>query len=190
MTKLVISAEDSPETSTLNTTDPAVIKSELLKRQVKFEQWTAQSAISADADSDAILNAYADDVDRLKSQGYDTIDVLKLAPEADNPDWPEKAKKARQGFLEEHTHADDEVRFFIAGKGCFYLRINGEVLMTVCEAGDLIWVPAGTTHWFDMGKNPELAVIRFFRIPEGWIGDFTGDKISAKFPTLDELVAA
>jgi 1,2-dihydroxy-3-keto-5-methylthiopentene dioxygenase len=32
--------------------------------------------------------------------------------------------------------------------------------------------------------------IRFFQNQDGWIGDFTGDAIGERFPTLDQLVAA
>jgi 1,2-dihydroxy-3-keto-5-methylthiopentene dioxygenase len=59
----------------------------------------------------------------------------------------------------------------------------------VCESGDLMTVPAGTRHWFDMGSEPDFAAIRFFEQEDGWIGHFTGDAIGASFPTLDQLVA-
>lgn len=189
MTLLVIQPDDNPGTTTLETSDPAIISAELNKRGVKFEQWNAGANIEVDADSDAVLAAYASDVQRLGEQGYDTVDVLRLNPDPADPEWTQKALGARGKFLSEHTHDDDEVRFFVEGKGCFYLRIDGEILMTVCEKNDLIWVPAGTNHWFDMGTEPDFVVIRFFRIPEGWVGNFTGDSISESFPTLDELVA-
>ena len=53
---------------------------------------------------------------------------------------------------------------------------------------NLMMVPAGTRHWFDMGSAPEFAAIRFFEQADGWIGDFTGDPIGERFPTLDQLV--
>jgi 1,2-dihydroxy-3-keto-5-methylthiopentene dioxygenase len=46
-------------------------------------------------------------------------------------------------------------------------------------------VPAGTTHWFDMGPEPVLKAIRLFAIPEGWVARFTGDPIADKFPRLE-----
>ena len=51
-------------------------------------------------------------------------------------------------------------------------------------------MPAGTLHWFDMGTRPDFIAIRFFEEEDGWVGDFTGDAISAGFPSLDELLAA
>jgi 1,2-dihydroxy-3-keto-5-methylthiopentene dioxygenase len=68
----------------------------------------------------------------------------------------------RGKFLDEHTHAEDEVRFFAEGSGMFYLHIGGKVYMVLCEAGDFISVPAGTTHWFDMGPSPDLEAENLF----------------------------
>ncbi|GGQ26876.1 hypothetical protein GCM10010266_57640 [Streptomyces griseomycini] len=88
----------------------------------------------------------------------------------------------------ERRRAEDEVRFFAHGTGCFSLHPDGRVHAVVCEAGDPLSVPAGTRHWFDMGPRPEFAVIRFFEKEDGWVGDFTGDPIARRFPRLDALL--
>ncbi len=98
-----------------------------------------------------------------KRYGFKSIDVIGL-----NPDHPEK-DTLRQKFLAEHTHADFEVRFFVEGCGLFYLHANDKVYTLLCEKGDLISVPANTTHWFDMGTSPYFKCIRFFTTPEGWV---------------------
>jgi 1,2-dihydroxy-3-keto-5-methylthiopentene dioxygenase len=67
--------------------------------------------------------------------------------------------------------------------------VGGKVHAVLCEAGDLLSVPGGTTHWFDMGTRPEYKAVRFFHDEDGWIGNFTGSTISANFPTYDELAA-
>jgi 1,2-dihydroxy-3-keto-5-methylthiopentene dioxygenase len=95
----------------------------------------------------------------------------------------------RQKFLAEHTHADFEVRFFVDGSGLFYLHVGDRVYMVLCERGDLISVPADTTHWFDMGSNPSFKCIRFFTTPDGWVGSFTGSGIAGRFPDYDSHVA-
>ena len=113
---------------------------------------------------------------------------LRRAAQSDD-EWAATTKGAREKFLAEHTHSEDEVRFFVEGRGAFYLRLDGNVHVVVCERGDLLGVPAGTRHWFDMGTNPEFTALRFFRDPEGWVGHFTGDDIATRFPTFDSITA-
>ena len=43
------------------------------------------------------------------------------------------------------------MRFFVAGSGLFTLHVGDRVYEVLCEQGDLIGVPDGTPHWFDMG---------------------------------------
>ena len=112
------------------------------------------------------------------------MDVVSL-----QPDHPDKAA-FRQKFLAEHTHDDFEVRFFVDGKGLFYLHVVGKVYHGLCEKGDLISVPANTTHWFDMGENPDFKCIRLFVIPDGWVGEFTGSEIAKQFTDFDSFVAS
>jgi 1,2-dihydroxy-3-keto-5-methylthiopentene dioxygenase len=104
------------------------------------------------------------------------------------PDHPERAV-LRHKFLAEHTHADFEVRFFVGGRGLFYLHVGGKVYLVLCEQGDLISVPANTTHWFDMGEYPDFKCIRFFTTPDGWEGNFTGSDIATRFPSFDDCLA-
>ena len=52
-----------------------------------------------------------------------------------------------------------------------------------------ISVPAGTTHWFDMGSRPDFTCIRVFTTPEGWIGNFTGSDTATRFPDFDSFAA-
>ncbi|MEO1062946.1 MAG: cupin [Actinomycetota bacterium] len=188
MSKLIVLAETDPGTTVLSTSDGDEIAAELAGRGVRFERWEATAALDDHAGQDEVLAAYAADVDRLRAEGYGTVDVVRLHPDPDDADWPTKAAEARNKFLAEHTHDDDEVRFFVEGSGAFYLRIGGEICIALCEAGDLISVPADTRHWFDMGTNPSFAAIRFFQIEDGWVGNFTGDDIATRFPTYDELV--
>lgn len=91
-------------------------------------------------------------------------------------------------FLFEHTHSDFEIRFFVDGCGTFYIHHSDKVYAIICEKGDLISIPAETTHWFDMGTKPFFKAIRFFTIPDGWVGKFTGSDISKRIPTHDELI--
>ncbi|KAA5984208.1 acireductone dioxygenase, partial [Pantoea sp. M_5] len=71
--------------------------------------------------------------------------------------------------------------------GLFCLHLDGEILQILqilCEKNDLISVPAGTPHWFDMGSSPHFTAIRIFDNQEGWVANFTGDKIADAYPRL------
>lgn len=147
---------------------------------VRYEQWQTDTTISAGAEPEFVMNAYRKDIDRLvNEEGYQTVDVISLS--SDNP---QKAQ-LRQKFLNEHTHSEDEVRFFVAGEGLFTLHIDGKVAEVLCTQGDLISVPANTPHWFDMGPNPNFIAIRLFNNPEGWVANYTGSDIADYYNRLE-----
>jgi len=164
----------------LQTTDAERIAAELERRGLRFQRWPAEASLPAGADQAAILAAYAEEIGRVQAEGsYPTVDAIRLTP--DHPD----RLALREKFLAEHTHGEDEVRFFVEGRGLFCLHLEGEVLQVLCESGDWISVPAGTRHWFDMGPEPSFCALRFFDNPEGWVARFTGDAIAQRYPLLD-----
>ncbi|HSX25814.1 MAG TPA: hypothetical protein VLE89_02260 [Chlamydiales bacterium] len=147
---------------------------------VRFEQWEAAKPLTKEATQEEVIEAYKGDVERLKNEnGYRTVDVLKM-----NPDSPKKVE-LRNKFLNEHTHTEDEVRFFVEGSGLFYLHHQGKVYIVLCEKGDLISIPANYSHWFDMGKEPYFTAIRFFIEPSGWVANFTKSPIAELFPRFE-----
>ena len=185
MSLLRIHADQAPGTTVLSSEDPAVINAALAERGIGFERWPARAALPEGASAEQILAAYAPEIARVQSRGsYPTVDAIRLTP--DHPD----REVLRRKFLAEHTHAEDEVRFFVEGRGLFCLHIGAEVLQLLCERGDWISVPAGTKHWFDMGPEPHFCAVRFFDNPEGWVAQFTGDPIADRFALLDELLVA
>jgi 1,2-dihydroxy-3-keto-5-methylthiopentene dioxygenase len=160
--------------------DPERITMELERRGIGFERWPARAQLPSAASEEAILAAYAPEIQRVQASGsYPTVDAIRLTP--DHPD----RETLRRRFLAEHTHSEDEVRFFVEGRGLFCLHIGAEVLQLLCEAEDWIRVPAGTRHWFDMGSAPRFTALRFFDNPNGWVAQFTGDPIAERFPLLD-----
>lgn len=176
MSRLQVFAEDDGATPLLDTGDAEVIAGALGEIGVAFERWPLKPL---DTDSD-ILAVYADEVARLTAQGgYRSIDVARIAP-----DHPER-QAMRGKFLAEHTHGEDEVRFFVEGEGLFTLHHDRRVFNMLCRAGDLISVPAGMRHWFDMGAAPRFTAIRLFVNPDGWVAAFTGSDIAERFPRLE-----
>lgn len=183
MTTLTIYRDNDSGQPLAQHTEYAAIRDALAEIGVEFERWDASKPLTPAAGQEEVIEAYKDSIDRINQKyGYVTIDVVSMQP--DNPN----AAVARGKFLSEHTHADFETRFFVDGQGIFYIRKNGKVYMTLCTRGDLINLPADTTHWFDMGEKPYFKAIRFFRIPEGWVGSFTGDTIAERFPKYEAAV--
>jgi 1,2-dihydroxy-3-keto-5-methylthiopentene dioxygenase len=172
--------QGSPPLPTLSSNDPAIIAAELATRGISFQRWPARVALGEKAEPEEILAAYAAEITTVQASGpYPTVDAIRLTP--DHPDREALRKK----FLAEHTHSEDEVRFFVEGQGLFCLHIGREVLQVLCQAEDWIRVPAGTRHWFDMGAEPHFTAIRFFDNPQGWVAQFTGDPIAQSFPYLE-----
>ncbi len=180
MSRLRIFSDDAPQTPTLVIDQHENMATELARHGIRFEQWRADTDVATDASIEQITLAYRQQIDRLMGEaGYQSFDVISLHPE--HPD----RGALRQKFLSEHTHAEDEVRFFVAGSGLFTLHIGDQVLEILCERGDLIGVPAGTRHWFDMGPAPSFTAIRIFTNAAGWVANFTGETIAERFPRLE-----
>ncbi|MEV6694599.1 cupin [Micromonospora sp. NPDC051196] len=189
MTLLQVMPKDDGTDVLLRTEDITEIAAELAPHGIRLERW-ATVPLAGDAGQEEVLAAYASEVERLSAEGpYPLVDVVRLVPNDADPQWPAKAEAARTKFLSEHTHDEDEIRFFVEGAGCFYLHLGDKVYAVVCTAGDLMSVPAGTTHWFDMGTRPHFCAIRFFQEEDGWVAEFTGSEIASRMPTLDELLA-
>lgn len=179
MSRLRIFDDQRPGAPLAIHTEHAEIATELKQAGVRFEQWEASQPIAPGASQEEVIAAYRADIDRLMAEeGYQAVDVISL-----KPDHPERAA-LRQKFLNEHTHSEDEVRFFVAGAGQFTLHINGKVYEVLCEQGDLIGVPDGTRHWFDMSEAPYFVAIRLFTNKEGWVANFTGEDIAQRFPRM------
>ncbi len=157
---------------------------------VGYSRWDVVDGLAADAPAAEVLAAYRAPIDALSArEGYVQVDVVAIHPSGD-PGHAAPAAAARARFLSEHTHDDDEVRYFASGSGIFYLHIGDRVYAVLGERGDVLNVPRGTTHWFDMGTTPDFTAIRFFRDPEGWVGSFTGNPISGRIPDFDTIVRA
>jgi 1,2-dihydroxy-3-keto-5-methylthiopentene dioxygenase len=184
MSRLRVYAEDDPARLELDTSERDRIAATLQAIPVRFERWQASELLPRDVSDAAVIHAYRADIERLKAEGgYQAADVVRCLP--DNRNRQEQRRK----FLDEHVHDEDEVRFFVEGAGVFFLRAAGKVHALLCERGDLLGVPAGTRHWFDMGPAPRFTVIRIFTNPNGWVARFTGDRIAERFPVFETLQA-
>ena len=162
--------------------DHAEISSELSQVGIKFGAWQASQPLSEMAEQDEVISTYRQSIDQLMAEyGFQSVDVIAL-----RPDHSDHAA-LRQKFLSEHSHSEFEVRFFVDGKGLFYIHQGEQVYGVMCEQGDLISVPANTKHWFDMGEAPSFKCIRLFTNPEGWLAQYSGDQIATNFPSFEQF---
>jgi len=145
-----------------------------------YETWDVEGRIGAEATSEEILAAYAPEIERLKrAGGFVTADVINVSPETPGLD----AMLAK--FSKEHTHSEDEVRFTVRGSGVFHIHPkNGPVFAIQVESGDLINVPAGTQHWFDLCNDRTIRCIRLFQDQSGWTPNYVENSVHEKYQPL------
>jgi len=160
--------------------EPEAIAAFLQDFGIFFEQWPVAGRIGAGATAPEILNAYQPEVDKLKARGgYITADVIDVTPEVPN------LQVMLDRFNKEHTHAEDEVRFIVEGRGLFHIHpVDGPVFAIEVEAGDLINVPAGTMHWFDLCSDRRIRAIRLFKEQAGWTPSYTESGLATQYEPL------
>jgi 1,2-dihydroxy-3-keto-5-methylthiopentene dioxygenase len=148
--------------------DELSIRAELSTLGVNYERWDL-SRVAEDASAEAVLAAYAVEIDEMKRLGgYTTADVIDV-----NPETPGLESMLAR-FDKEHTHSEDEVRFILAGRGIFFLHQYERVVSVEVGPGDLLRVPKGTTHWFTLCEERRIRAIRWFQDTTGWAPHYTG----------------
>jgi 1,2-dihydroxy-3-keto-5-methylthiopentene dioxygenase len=147
---------------------------------ITYERWESSPRVGEDASAEAVLAAYADKVDELKARGgYTTADVIHVTPATPNLDTM-LAK-----FNREHWHDEDEVRFIVEGRGLFHISPpGGPVFAVEVEGGDMISVPRGTRHWFDLCSERRIRAIRLFQDVSGWTPRYTESGVDAGFQPI------
>ena len=144
---------------------------------IDYERWQPSHPVPAGAPAEAVLAAYAAEIDRLKAEGgYVTADVIDVSPQTPNLD----AMLAK--FRKEHWHDEDEVRFILRGRGVFHIHPKDAPVMAIeVGPGDLIRVPRGTHHWFDLCSERDIRAIRLFQDVSGWTPRYTDTGVDARY---------
>lgn len=157
--------------------DAEAIRRHMSSIGIIYERWEAAHAVAPAASAEEILAAYAHEVEKLKARGgYLIADVINVNRQT--PGLEEMLAK----FNREHWHDEDEVRFIIHGRGVFHIHpAQGPVTSIEVEAGDLICVPRGTLHWFDLCPDLEIRAIRLFQDAAGWVPHYTDRLVEQKY---------
>ena len=144
---------------------------------IDYERWDLPKAIEDNASSEEILAVYEDQIQKLKRDGgYATADVIDVSPETPN------LEVMLAKFSREHWHEEDEVRFIIRGHGLFHIHPQqGSLTAIEVEAGDLIRVPRGTKHWFDLCGDRTIRAIRLFQDKSGWTPHYTDSGVDRNY---------
>jgi 1,2-dihydroxy-3-keto-5-methylthiopentene dioxygenase len=161
-------------------TDAAEVTAFLAERGIEYERAGAAPGLTSDSTADEILAAWAPKIDDLKHRGgYVVADVIDVKPETPNLDAMLKR------FASEHWHDEDEVRLIVEGRGLFHIHPEGRPVFALeVEAGDLIRVPRGTHHWFDLCGERRIRAIRLFQDQSGWTPHYTESGEDTKYQPL------
>jgi 1,2-dihydroxy-3-keto-5-methylthiopentene dioxygenase len=143
---------------------------------IDYQRWDTSRSVAALAPAEEILAAYGREIEQLKAQGnYVTADVIDVNSKTPNLE----AMLAK--FNREHWHDEDEVRFILDGRGLFHIHPQGGPVIGIeVEAGDLIRVPRGTHHWFNLCADRRIRAIRLFQDPAGWAPNYTESGVDAR----------
>jgi 1,2-dihydroxy-3-keto-5-methylthiopentene dioxygenase len=159
--------------------DEAEVASYLASKGIDFERCLLDRAPST-ATNDEVLAFFSNKIEELKAKGgYVTADVIDV-----NPDTPNLDAMLNK-FKSEHWHDEDEVRLIVEGHGLFHIHPpGGPVFAIEVEGGDLIRVPRGTHHWFDLCTEKRIRAIRLFQDKAGWTPHYTESGVDGRFQPL------
>jgi 1,2-dihydroxy-3-keto-5-methylthiopentene dioxygenase len=160
--------------------DPKGIAAYLADIGIDYERWDNIGEVGPDASDEEILAFYSAEIETLKAKGgYVTADLINVTPET--PGLDEMLAK----FNREHWHDEDEVRFIVKGRGLFHIAPKGcDVVSIEMEAGDLIRVPRGTHHWFNLCGDRTVRAIRLFQDVSGWTPHYTESGVDAAYQPM------
>ncbi|HUO09909.1 MAG TPA: cupin domain-containing protein [Phycisphaerae bacterium] len=164
----------------LHLSDPDQIAAYLAPSGIFYERWDSAADLPDSPTNEQILQGYDTQIRALMQKGgYATADVINVTPDLPN------LQSMLDRFNKEHTHTDDEVRFIVKGRGIFHIHpAAGPVFAIEMHPGDLINVPAGTQHWFDLCADRTIRAIRLFKDNSGWTPYYVETGVHGNFQPL------
>jgi 1,2-dihydroxy-3-keto-5-methylthiopentene dioxygenase len=160
--------------------DAGEIRAFLQPFGIWYRRFEGSDQLSGTATDQEILAAYDEPIQELMAEGgYVTADVINIRPDVPN------LETMLNRFNKEHWHDEDEVRFIVHGRGLFHIHPkDGPVFSIEVVKGDMIKVPLGTHHWFDLCQDRTIRAIRLFQDVSGWTPQYTGSGTDASYQPL------
>ena len=171
-------------------TQQSDITRELASLNIQLNRWPVgdsaeiQNLLAKDAIDDnqkeQVLQALDGYFQQLnKSAGYQDRDLLVLHPDIPNLDT------MLSKFNKCHIHAEDEVRYIVAGEGIFgFVRPDGSQVELTVQPEEFINVPANTEHWFYLTSARKIKAVRYFTTKEGWTPQYTDTEIRSRLAAV------
>lgn len=161
-------------------TDAEEISAFLAPFGIWYRRFEGTDRLPENPTDEEILAAYAEPIAKLKAEGgYVTADVINVRPETPGLD------AMLNRFNREHWHDEDEVRFIVHGRGLFHIHPeSGPVFSIEVAKGDMIRVPRGTHHWFDLCSDRTIRAVRLFQDTSGWTPRYTESGVDSRYQPL------
>ena len=160
--------------------DPAEISTFLAPFGIWYRRFEGTDALGDSPTDQEILEAYKEPIEKLKAEGgYVTADVINIKSETPG------LEAMLNRFNKEHFHDEDEVRFIVHGRGLFHIHPNdGPVFSIEVVKGDMIRVPQGTHHWFDLCQDRTIRAVRLFQDMTGWTPHYPETGVDGRYQPL------
>jgi 1,2-dihydroxy-3-keto-5-methylthiopentene dioxygenase len=160
--------------------DPAAISAFLSPFGIWYRRFEGTDRLGESPTDQEILEAYREPIEKLKAEGgYVTADVINI--KAETPGLEAMLNR----FNREHFHDEDEVRFIVHGRGLFHIHpADGPVFSIEVVKGDMIRVPRGTHHWFDLCADRTIRAVRLFQDTSGWTPHYTETGVDGRYQPL------
>ena len=157
---------------------------QLSRHGVRLERWSLRSAANVSLiSSQSALTLYEHEIKRVKEGfGYRFADYVSISSKQ------AREISLRDRHLSEHTHEQDEVKFFLAGEVLLFVHVDGRVHALHCVAGDFLLIPKGVPHWMDMGPEPCYQCIRWYNEEQHLQNNLTGSYIAESSPRWEALL--
>jgi len=160
--------------------DAAEISAFLAPFGIWYRRFEGTDQLGESPTDQEILEAYKEPIEKLKAEGgYVTADVINIKSETPG------LEAMLNRFNKEHFHDEDEVRFIVHGRGLFHIhQQDGPVFSIEVVKGDMIRVPQGTHHWFDLCQDRTIRAVRLFQDMSGWTPHYTETGVDTRYQPL------